>query len=85
FLDDYNAALKYARQKSMKDFGFDELRLLAAKAGAPEALVIKAAKETVDRFHQIWRAENGALPLTAHMRQVIDAHYQETSLFKGED
>jgi serine/threonine-protein kinase HipA len=85
FLDDYNAALKYARQKTMKDFGFDELRLLAAKAGAPEALVVKAAKETVDHFHQIWRAENGTLPLTAHMRQVIDAHYQETSLFKGED
>lgn len=84
FLDDDNAALKYARQKKMKELTFDELRLLAAKAGAPEALVVKAAKETVERFHEIWRSEQKALPLTAHMRQVINAHYQDTALFKDE-
>lgn len=85
FLDDPNAALKYARQKRMKDLTIDELRLLAAKAGAPEALVVKAAKETVERFHEIWRSESGTLPLTAHRRQAIEAHYQDTALFKGAD
>lgn len=83
FLDDPNAALKYARQKRMKDLTIDELRLLAAKAGAPEALAVNAAKETVERFHEIWQSESGTLPLTAHIRKTIEAHYQDTALFKG--
>ncbi len=85
FLDDPNAALKYARQKRMKELTMDELRLLAAKAGAPEALVTRAASETVERFLEVWRLESKALPLTAHMRATIEAHYQGTALFKRAD
>lgn len=81
FLPDEMAALKFAKQKRMKDFGFDELKLLAAKAGAPETLVVKTAKSTVERFLDAWRAERMNLGLTKHMRDVIDAHYRATALF----
>lgn len=83
FLPDENAALKYARQKRMKSLDFDELSLLAAKAGAPETLVIETARETVHRFHEIWTAEKANLDLTDHMRGAIDAHYRGTALLEG--
>jgi serine/threonine-protein kinase HipA len=83
FLDDPNSALKYARQKRMKDLNWDELRLLAAKAGAPEALVTRAAAETIERFLDIWHQEKRALPLTEHMRTTIEAHFQGLELING--
>ncbi len=85
YLEDDFAALKYARQKSMKALTLDELRLLAAKAGAPETLVTRAVTDTIDRFHETWRAENKHLPLTDKMRNTIKNHYQDTALFKGAD
>ncbi|MEO1018521.1 MAG: HipA domain-containing protein [Pseudomonadota bacterium] len=81
FLEDEYAALKYAQQRRMKAFGFDELRLLAAKAGAPETLVVETAKETIHRFHDVWLSEKDSLGLTDHMRRVIDVHYQGTALW----
>lgn len=80
FLEDENAALKYARQKRMAKLTLDELRYLAAKSGAPEVLAEKAAREVVSKFEDAWRAEKEHLPLTAHMRDTIDAHWQRVDL-----
>lgn len=82
FLEDENAALKYARQKRMSKLSLDELKYLAAKSGAPEALAETAAKETVSKFEEAWRTEKEHLPLTAHMKNTIDAHWKRVDLVK---
>ena len=80
FLDDEKAALKYAKQKVMTAVTYDELAQLAAKANAPEALVVDTAKETAQQFHETWQREKGNLGLTPHMINVIDDHYQRAKL-----
>ena len=33
-----------------------------------------AAKETVARFHDVWNADRGDLPISKQLAQAIDAH-----------
>jgi serine/threonine-protein kinase HipA len=54
YIPDNEAALKFARTKRWDGFGVDELRFLAARAGAPEELVVRTARETVLRFREVW-------------------------------
>lgn len=61
--DDETAALRYSRTKKMTEFSRDELAHLAAKALLPEKLVMDAARETVERFEEIWTVEKSHLPL----------------------
>ena len=82
YIKDENAALKYARQKRMAKFSLDELKYLTAKAGAPETLAVKAAKETVERFREIWPTESKNLPLTEQVRSKIQEHYPAVDLFR---
>lgn len=60
--DDETAALRYSRTKKMTEFSRDELAHLA-KALLPEKLVMDAARETVERFEEIWTVEKSHLPL----------------------
>ena len=74
FLPDETAALKFSRTKKFREFGFDELSHLAAKAMLPEKLVLDTARETVALFHQHWQAERSNLPLPKEAVVMIDAH-----------
>lgn len=74
FLPDETAALKFSRTKKFREFGFDELSHLAAKAMLPEKLVLDTARETVAVFHQHWQAEKNNLPLSKEAVAMIDAH-----------
>lgn len=47
-------ALKLAHSKQMTDLGLDELAWFSAKARLPERLVLDTAKETVQRFVEVW-------------------------------
>ena len=80
FLDDENAALKYAKQKSMLAVTYDEFAYLAARASAPETLIVQTARETTEKFHEVWQKEQAHLGLTTAMREVIDQHYRSTAL-----
>lgn len=83
YLKDEFAALKYARQKRMLALSFDELAYLAAKAGAPETLVVGTARDTVERFDAAWTAERNNLPITNKAKRAINAHYESTELFRA--
>jgi len=74
FLPDETAALKFSRTKKFREFGFDELAHLAAKAMLPEKLVLDTARETVALFRQLWQAERNNLPLPKEAVTAIDAH-----------
>jgi len=68
------AALNYSRTKRMEQLDEDELAHLAAKAQLGETLVLKTARETVARFHEVWAAEKQNLPLARKVVDAVDAH-----------
>lgn len=73
YIPDDKAALKFSRTARWDGFNDDELSHLAAKAGLPERLVIGIARETVERFRDVWAKERGHLPLHAEIAGVIDS------------
>lgn len=74
YVPDGRAALKVSRTARFDEFSEDELRHLAARARLPEKIVLDAAHETVESFHQHWQAEKKNLPLSAAARSGIEAH-----------
>ena len=74
FLPDEKAALTYSRAKRFDALDEDELVHLASKARLPERLVLDAARATVTRFHQHWRAQKSHLPLPRAAARAIEAH-----------
>lgn len=80
YIPDDSAALKVSRSKKFSDFTFDELTHLAAKAMLPEKLVVETARQTVDRFYQVWAKEKRHLPLTKGMVEAIEKHLRGVPL-----
>lgn len=74
YIPDEKAALNFSRTKRFDEFSSDELSHLAAKALLPEKLVLDTADETVELFHQHWRAEKANLPMSADVIQAIEGH-----------
>ena len=77
YIRDDKAALTIGRSKRFDDFTLDELAYLAGKARLPEKLVLDTAKETVARFHELWRTQGRdslpralVAPIEAHLRKV---------------
>ena len=66
--------LKFSRTKRFDRFSVSELSHLASKALLPRKLVLDAAGETVELFHQKWRAEKTNLPLTTNVVRTIEDH-----------
>lgn len=80
YIPDDSAALKVSRSKKFSDFTFDELTHLAAKAMLPEKLVLETARQTVERFYEIWAKEKHHLALSKSMISVIDKHISTVPL-----
>ncbi|MFA5951872.1 MAG: type II toxin-antitoxin system HipA family toxin [Hyphomicrobium sp.] len=80
--DEDTAALNFSRTKKMAQFTVDELRHLAAKAVLTEKLVIDAARETVQRFQDVWPKEKLNLPLAKPVIDAIDKHAPTIPLYK---
>ena len=76
------AALNYSRTKKMAELTVDELRHLAAKALLPEKLIIDAAHDTVQRFHDLWPKEKTNLPLAKAVLDAVDQHVAKIPLYK---
>jgi len=72
YIKDDKFALKFSRTARFDELTIDELKHLAAKARLPEKLVLDTALETVDLFHQNWRAEAKNLPLTKAMVDAVE-------------
>lgn len=74
------AALNFSRTGRFNQFSEDELSHLAAKALLPEKLVLNAAHETVELFHQHWQAEKENLPLSVDVIRAIEDHLKTIPL-----
>ena len=74
YLADDSMALKCVHSKEFSRFSMDELRSLADRAFLPRNIVLKTARETVDRFRDAWTAEKTHLGLPAATVAAIDAH-----------
>ncbi len=74
YIPDGEAALNFSRTKRFDQFSEDELSHLAAKARLPQKQVLDTARETVELFHQHWRAEKASLPLEASVVDAVEAH-----------
>ncbi|MEE4329847.1 MAG: hypothetical protein V2J10_03200 [Wenzhouxiangella sp.] len=46
----------------------------------PQKLVLDTARETVDLFHQHWRAEKTNLPMFEDVRRAIEAHLEKVPI-----
>ncbi len=73
YIADNKAALTLGRGKRMDEFTLDELAYLAGKAQLPEKLVLDTAKETVSRFHELWRTE-GRNRLPKNLSAAVEEH-----------
>ncbi len=74
YIPDKSACLNFSRTKLFAKFTREELTHLAAKADLPQKLVLNAARETVELFHQFWQREKRNLPLTEKVVDAIDSH-----------
>jgi serine/threonine-protein kinase HipA len=83
YLPDERMALNYARTKKFAEFSKDELIYLAAKAKLPEKLVVDAALQTVDRFHETWRQLKKELGLSSKVIGLMEDHIKRIPLAAG--
>ncbi|MCW1430255.1 type II toxin-antitoxin system HipA family toxin [Novosphingobium sp. JCM 18896] len=67
-------ALKLRRSKDWSSFTYEELEKVADKARVPSHLVVKTARETVERFDQAWNEEKTHLPFPSSVAAAIDKH-----------
>lgn len=74
YMPDDVGALNVSRSKKFADFNLDELSHMAAKARLPEKLVLDTARDTVQRFHDVWSVEKNNLFLSDKIISVIDGH-----------
>lgn len=74
FLEDETMALKFVRTKRFARFGKEELSTLADKAGLPVRPALQVARETIERFQEVWPAEHAHLPIGRELREIIDGH-----------
>ncbi len=74
YLQDTNMALTLGRSKAMFDLSFEQLSYLAGKAGLPEKLVINTARETVEKFIDIWQKRISSFDGTGEIEKIISDH-----------
>jgi len=70
YIPEETSGLRFSRSKYYKDLTLDEL--MADRANLPEHLVLSAAKETVQRFHEVWSRERPNLPLSRDVIQAVE-------------
>lgn len=80
YLPDEKAALKFRRSRDWGDFNQDTLIRLADKARIAATPVLKAARETVERFDSIWDEEKTNLPIPIKLIEAIERHRASLSI-----
>jgi serine/threonine-protein kinase HipA len=82
YIPDETSGLKFSRSKHYKDLTLDELAHLADRAKLPEQLVLNAAKEIVQRFHEVWSQEHSNLLLSEDVIQAVERQLSLVPLAK---
>ena len=82
YIPDEKAALKVSRSSRFSDFSEEELTHLTQKALLPERFVLETARETLERFQQVWNKEKNHLPLSSSVVNSIEDHLKKIPLFR---
>lgn len=85
YIKDNSMALKVSKSDRFDAFSMDELTHLAAKARLPEKLVLDTARETVDKFHEVWGKEKTNLALTNSVIDAIEEHIKKLPIVSGKE
>jgi serine/threonine-protein kinase HipA len=72
YIPDETSGLKFSRSKYYKDLTLDELMHMADQENLPEEPVLDTAKETVQRFHEVWSQERSNLSLSQDVIQAVE-------------
>jgi serine/threonine-protein kinase HipA len=68
------SALKFRRSKDWREFNEETLVRMADKARVAATPVLRAARETIERFDAAWAQEKANLPLTQRLTDAIEKH-----------
>jgi len=81
YISDANTALNFVRSRDMAGVSLNRLAYFAAKARLPEKPVLRSARDTVERFIEIWK--NGEyLKNLSFVRDAIKKHLETIELVK---
>lgn len=83
YIADENAGLKVSRTRRYDKLSRDELVHFSHRAHVPENLVLRAAQETVERFHETWGREKSNLPLASSVIAAVEAQLSKIPLARG--
>lgn len=74
------SALKFRRSKAWAEFTEETLIRMADKARVAATPVLRAARETVERFDTVWAAEKAHWPLPKRLVDAIDTHRADLAI-----
>lgn len=80
YIPEDNAALKFHGSREWGSFTYEELEIIADKARLPSHLVVSTARETVERFDELWSEERTTLPFPSDVLAAIDSHRKRLSI-----
>lgn len=74
FVPGDQSALKFHRSHEWSSFTYAELETIADKAKLPAHLVVRTAKETVQKFDELWDLEKTHLPFSGEVIAAVEKH-----------
>lgn len=80
YIPEDESALKFLRARSWDSFTYDELIAIADKARVASQMIVDAAKETVEKFDDLWPAAKAELPFTDDVANAIERHRSRLSV-----
>ena len=80
YISDETSSLNFSRTKRFDQLTKNELSHLANKASISDALVIKTAMETVEKFQQVWHSEKTNLPLNKNVVAAVERNVKKIPL-----
>lgn len=80
YIPDDESALKFLRARSWESFTYDELVAIADKARVASQMIVDAAKETVEKFDDLWADAKAELPFTGEVAGAIERHRKTLSV-----
>ena len=83
YIENDKLGLTLARTREWADIDEDRLERFARRSGVPRGLVLKPAREMVERMMEAWRNGSGDWELTREARSKINRHMQSIPIFGG--
>lgn len=80
YIPEDESALKFLRARSWVSFTYDELIAIADKAHVASQMIVDAAKETVEKFDDLWLAAKAELPFAREVAEAIERHRSRLSI-----